>query len=276
MNPSARSATARRSSAVCPFLSLAPLACALALPALLQAQALPSATPPPAPLLDAPSLAPTTGPVVRSVEIRFKGEATVDRERILSNMRLKAGEVYTSEKEADDIRALYRTGDLLDVQFTTVEVAGGVKIIVTAEARASLGAVEFSGNTVFSSTRLRQEVELKVGGSVDDTSLAKAKDAILEVYKAKGFPDVTVDYAVTKGPTGFSQAVFTINEGGRGIIKEVIFEGATSFSSGKLKAVIKSDNRNWIKFWDLKRRVERTKIEADIKAIEEFYQNAGY
>lgn len=243
---------------------------------MLQAQALPTTTPPPAPLLDAPALTPATGPVVRSVEIRFKGEATVDRERILSNMRLKAGEIYTSEKEADDIRALYRTGDLLDVQFSAVEVAGGVKIVVTVEARASLGAVEFSGNTVFSSARLRQEVELKIGGSVDDASLAKAKDAILEVYKAKGFPDVTVDYAVTKGPTGFSQAVFTINEGGRGIIKDVIFEGATSFSSGKLRSVIKSDNRNWIKFWDLKRRVERTKIEADIKAIEEFYQNAGY
>ena len=276
MNPSDCSASARRFAATRPLLSLTPLALALALPAVLHAQALPGLTPPPA-TTETTTLAPRTGPIVKSVEIRFKGQATVDRERILANMRLKTGEIYTREKEEEDIRALYNTGDLLDVQFTTIEAPGGVKLIVTVEARAGLGDVEFMGNTVFTATRLRQEVELKIGGSVDDTSLAKAKDAIIEVYKAKGYPDVTVDYAVTQGATpGFSRAVFTINEGGRGIIKDVTFEGATSFSKGTLAGVIKSDNRNWIKFWDLKRRVDRTKIEADIKALEEFYQNAGY
>ncbi len=276
MNPSARSASVRRPCALRPLLSLAPLAMAMALPAALQAQALPGTDPPPG-MMEAPPLTPATGPVVRNVEIRFKGEATVDRQRILANMRLKPGEIYTREKEEEDLRALYSTGDLLDVQFTTVDTPGGVNLIVTAEARAGLGDIEFSGNTIFNSTRLRQEVELKIGGPVDDTSLAKAKDAILELYKAKGFPDVTVDYAVGRGTTpGFSRAVFTINEGGQGIIKDVIFEGATSFSSGQLKGVVKSDNRNWIKFWDLKRRVDRTKIEGDIKALEEFYQDAGY
>ena len=275
MNPTARSATARRFAANSPLLSLAPLAMALAMPVCLQAQALPGLTPPS--VVDSPALAPATGPIVKSVEIRFKGEATVDRERILANMRLKAGEMYTREKEEEDLRSLYNTGDLLDVQFTTVDAPGGVKLIVTVEARAGLGDIEFSGNTVFTSELLRQEVELKIGGSVDDTSLAKAKDAILEVYKGKGYPDVTVDYSVAKGSTpGFSRAVFAINEGGRGIIKDVVFEGAASFSKSRLAGVIKSDNRNWIKFWDLKRRVDRTKIETDIKALEEFYQNAGY
>lgn len=277
MNPSARSASACRFAANRSLLfSFAPLACVLALPAVVYAQALPGMLPPPA-SGESAAAAPSSGPVVRSIEIRFKGEATVDRERILANMRLKAGEIYTKEKEEEDIRSLYNTGDLLDVQYTTVDVSGGVKLIVTVEARAGLGDVEFVGNSAVESNRLRQEIELKIGGSVDDTSLAKAKDAIIEVYKAKGYPDVTVDYAVTQGSTpGFSKAVFTISEGGRGIIKDVTFEGATSFSKRKLAEVIKSDNRNWFKFWDLKRRVDRTKIEEDIKALEDFYQNAGY
>jgi hypothetical protein len=164
------------------------LAFALALPGAAPAQSLLP------PAMGAAAAASATGPVVRSVEIRFKGDATVDRERILSNMRLKAGETYTKEKEEEDLRALYNTGDLLDVQFTTVDVPGGVKLIVNAEARAGLGDIEFTGNSVFTATRLRQEIELKVGGSVDDTKLAKAKDAILEVYKSKGYPDATVDH----------------------------------------------------------------------------------
>lgn len=269
--------TSRRPIGVRPvLLTLAPLACALALPTLVSAQALPDMTLPP-PVED-PGLAPAAAnPIVKSITIQFKGEATVDRERILSNMRLKPGEVYTREKEEDDLRALYNTGDLLDVQILTSPANGGVNITVLAEARAGLGEIEFSGNTVFSSERLRQEVELKVGQGIDDAKLAKAKDAILEVYKSKGYPDVTVDYSVSRSSTaGFSRATFQVNEGGRGIIRDVVFEGATAYSPGKLRGAIKSDNRNWLKFWDLKRRVDRDKVEADMKAIEEFYRNAGY
>lgn len=274
MKERSASATASRPERARPLLlTLAPLAAALALPTLASAQALPGEiNNVPAMVEDAAS-----NPVVKAIEIKFKGQATVDRERILSNMRLKVGEPFTKEKEEDDIRALYNTGDLLDVQLSTVPVGGGVKVIVIAEARAGLGEIAFSGNTVFNSERLRMEVNLKTGQGIDDAKLAKAKQDILDLYKAKGYPDVTVDYSVSSSATpGFSKAVFDINEGGRGIIRDVIFEGATSFSHGKLAAVTKSDNRNWLKFWDLKRRVEKDKIEADMKAIEEFYRNAGY
>ncbi|MES2707747.1 MAG: outer membrane protein assembly factor BamA [Verrucomicrobiota bacterium] len=277
MKERSASATVRRPEGAHPLLlTLAPLAAALAFPMMVSAQALPDLNAPPA--MEDASISPSSSnPVVKSIEIKFRGQATVDRERILSNMRLKVGEAYTKEKEEDDLRALYNTGDLLDVQLTTTQVTGGVKVTVLAEARAGLGEIEFSGNTVFNSERLRLEISLKTGQSIDDAKLAKAKQDILDVYKSKGYPDVTVNYSVVASATpGFSRAVFEINEGGRGIIRDVIFEGATSFSHGKLAAETKSDNRNWLKFWDLKRRVDREKIEADMKAIEQFYQNAGY
>ena len=260
-------------------LKLVPLVCALALPTGALAQALPAADAPPPRTEEPGALAPPAAEarVVKSVELRFRGDATVDRERVLSNMRLKAGETYTPEKVEDDIRALYATGDFIDVQILPVDVAGGVKIVVSAEARAGLGQVEFSGNTVFNTDRLRKEVELKVGGSVNDANLAKAKDTILELYKSKGYPDVTVDYAVRPGAQpGFSRAVFTIDEGGRGIIRNIVFEGNTVFSHRQLKAEVKSDDRNWLKFWDLKRRVERDKVEEDMKSVETYYQDRGY
>lgn len=222
-------------------------------------------------------LTPEQGKVVRSVEVRFRGPHRLDRERILSNMRLKPGEIYTRDKEEDDLRALYNTGDLLDVQIGTADVAGGVRVIVTVEARASLGEIEFRGNSALSAERLRLEANLKVGGSVNDLNLAQAKESILSAYRAKGFTEVTVDYDVLPGATpGFSRVVFTINEGGRSIIRNVVFEGAATFSHRQLARVTVSDNRNWLKFWNLKRRVEREKIDQDVKAIEEFYQDRGY
>src|SRR5690606_6048988 len=139
------------------------------------------------------------------------------------------------------------------------------------------GDIVFTGNSVFTTERLRTEINLKVGATVDDARLAEAKQTIVELYNARGYPDVTVDYAVMPSTQpGFSRVVFTINEGGRGIIRDVRFEGNTAFSAAKLRGVTRSDNRNWLKFWNLRRRVDNEKLDTDIRAIETHYQNAGY
>lgn len=95
MKESSASANTRRPEGAHSFLlTLAPLAAVLAWPAMVSAQALPEMNAP-GPLEDAGLSAETSNPVVRSIDIKFRGQSTVDRERILSNMRLKVGEPYT-------------------------------------------------------------------------------------------------------------------------------------------------------------------------------------
>ena len=259
-------------------LRLRPLICALALPAAVQAQELATEPPLPAAPLSAPAESAPAERIVKEVDVRFTGSSTVDRARVLSNMRLKTGEVYTKEKEEDDLRALYSSGDFTsDVRIETVDVAGGVKIIVTGEARAAMGDLSFSGNTIFNSDRLRDEVDFKAGGVVDDIKLNEARAKISELYKNKGYPDTTVTYSVEPGNrSGFSRIVFNIDEGGRGVINDVLFEGNSAFSASRLRGVTSSDDRNWLKIWDLKRKLDRDKVQQDMTAIQEFYGNHGY
>lgn len=220
---------------------------------------------------------PAGKPIVREIDIRFGGTATVDRARILSRMRLKVGEPWTQEKEDDDLKELYSSGDIMNAGIETTEVAGGVKVTVTAEARPAMGDLVFQGNTVFHSDRLRDLVEFKAGGVVDDSKLSEAKTKILDLYKKKGYPDAVVTYSVEPGSQpGFSRIVFQIDEGGRGVIDQIVFEGNTVFSARKLRGEIESDNRNWLKFWDLKRKLDREKIERDMAAIQNFYGDHGY
>jgi outer membrane protein insertion porin family len=217
------------------------------------------------------------GPIVKDIEVRFRTASTVDRARVLALMRLKVGEPWTQEKEEDDLRALYNSGSFTNSRITTAEVAGGLKVIVTVDARAAMGDLVFEGNTVFHTDRLKDLVEFKSGGVVDDTKLGEAKAKILELYKKKGYPDAVVTYAVEPGATpGFSRIVIRIDEGGRGVIDNVLFEGNTVFSSRRLRGEVTSDNRNWIKIWDLKRKLDHEKLEKDIAAVHDFYGNHGY
>jgi outer membrane protein assembly factor BamA len=120
---------------------------------------------------------------VREIDVRFRTNVTVDRARVLSRMRLKVGEPWTQEKEEDDLRAFINSGDLMNAVINTFEVPGGLKVVVTAEARPAMGELVFQGNTVFNSDRLKDLVEFTAGGVVDDAKLSEAKVKILDLYK---------------------------------------------------------------------------------------------
>ncbi len=235
--------------------------------------ALPGENPPPA-VAENPTAPAGEGKTIKSIDVRFKGAAAVDRDRILSNMSLKVGEKYSTEKEEADIKRLYGTGDVDNIIISTEDVAGGVRVIVTVEGRAGLGDVTFLGNSEFTADRLRKEIDLKVGATVEDAKLQEASRTIEELYRKKGFSDVTVNYTVEPAGNGFSRITFKIDEGQRGYLRDVIFEGNSSISAKELKKVMKADNRG-IKFWTGP-KLEQEKLDADVRAIEEYYQNRGY
>ncbi|MEN9285655.1 MAG: outer membrane protein assembly factor BamA [Verrucomicrobiota bacterium] len=259
------------------MLSLSSLALSLALAESSLAQAVPEQPPLPAGPADAPMAEPAAQKRVKSVDVRFTGSSSVDKARITSNMRLKPGEVWTREKEEDDLRALFNSGDLLNVSIDSIDGPDGVSVIVTGEARPAMGDLVFEGNTVFKTDRLRDEADFKTGTVVEEAKLNEVRAKIQELYQKRGYADTTVSYSVEQGSQpGFSRIVFRIDEGTRGILNDVRFEGNTVISSRRLKSITESDDRNWIKFWDLKRKITQDKIEGDIQRIQDAYGDAGY
>lgn len=217
----------------------------------------------------------TDGKTVKSVDVRYRGNGTVDKARILSQMSLKPGTPYSKDKEEADIKRLYDSGDVENVSINTSESGGGIAVVVTVEARAGLGEVTFLGNSIISSDKLRTVVEnFKTGGSVDNAKLTAASNDIVEYYKKKGFNEVTVNYTVEPTPNGFSRVIFKIDEGQKGFIRDVTFEGNANVSAKQLEKVMTADNRG-LKFWTGP-KVDQEKIDADIRGIENYYQDNGY
>ena len=55
-------------------------------------------------------------PVVRSIDVRYTGPATVSKERILAQMRTAVGQLYSDQVVEQDIQNLYKTGAILNVR----------------------------------------------------------------------------------------------------------------------------------------------------------------
>src|SRR5215813_409542 len=101
--------------------------CALLTPVTVRAQAPPSAPGP---------------PVIRSIDVEYTGPASISKQRILAQMRIKVGQPYSNEVVQEDIKALYRTGYIQNVRIFAQPEGDGVKVIVAVQTRAILREIE--------------------------------------------------------------------------------------------------------------------------------------
>jgi len=70
--------------------------------------------------------------------------------------------------------------------------------------------------------------------------------------------------------------VYTINEGEKGTISAIRFEGNTKFSNRILRKQMKTKGRTLYSFIDKSGRLDETQLEQDINSVREWYQDHGY
>src|SRR5256714_4780130 len=132
---------------------------------------------PPAPLLAIVllfgarrSLPPQTAPeqqgppIIKAVEIQYVGPQTLSREKILSQMRTKPGQPYSESLVEEDIKALYRTGQVQNVRIFGQPEGEGVKVMVVLQTRSLVNEIEIEGAERISAKKLRKQIALKING----------------------------------------------------------------------------------------------------------------
>jgi len=215
--------------------------------------------------------------IVNQVDINFKGTATMDPNRIRAQMSTRVGEPYSEEAVEKDIRTLYATGAVENVDIQPVNVGNNVRVIVTLSGRGGIGEISFLGNAAFDNDKLRKDIEVKVGDPVDDAKLTTAQQKIREVYEKKGFSDVAVTYDVTpSSKEGFTNVLFKIDEGGRGIIDDIRFEGNNAISARKLKSKLKTKEKTFYRLFGKAGKLDNQTVQEDVKTIEQAFQDEGY
>jgi len=216
--------------------------------------------------------------MIRAIEVEYTGPASISRERILAQMRTKVGQPYSNEIVQEDIKALYRTGYIRNVRIFAQPQGDGLKVIVAVQTRAIVREIEIVGAERIKPKRLRKEIKVSLNHAVDEQQLEEAREKIIEVYQGHGFNDVNVQFRVDPidEKRGTARVVFTVNEGAKGAISQVRFEGNAHISERTLRKQMKTRGRTLIYFVDKTGRLDEVQLEQDLDKIREYYQNHGF
>lgn len=214
---------------------------------------------------------------IKSIQVVYNGPETISRERILAQMRTKVGDSYSNGVVEQDIRALYATGQVQNVRIFGEQEGEGVNVTVAVQTRAIVNEIEIDGATRISAKSLRKKIKLKVNAPLNEEALGEAKQEIIEAYRSKGYNDISVEYRIdTNEARGTSRVVYTINEGAKGALSRIRFEGNTAFSDRVLRKQMKTKAKTLYSLFDKSGRLDEAQLQQDIDAIREWYQDRGY
>lgn len=223
-------------------------------------------------------------PEIRSIIPEFKGFRAVSDEFVFTNVQLRPGMNYNPALIDQSIRALYSSGYFEFVE-ARVEKAPEdmIDVYFELESKYTIERIRFNGNEEFKDRKLarkaeiEEDVRLEGGDPLDEYKVSLAADAIAAYYVEKGYPDVVVDYRISRdAKTGYAVVDIDIEEGGELEIDDIIFEGNEVFKDKKLRKQLETKKDGWFSWITGSGKFDEKKFKEDLETLRKFYRDNGY
>ena len=225
----------------------------------------------------APQAAPPR-PIIRAIDVEYTGPPTLSKERILAQMRTKVGQPFNDAILEQDVETLYKSGGVQNVRIFGEPQADGVKVIVQVQTRLLAREIVIEGAERIGAKHLRKEIKLKLNQPIKEEDLEEAREKIIEVYQSHGFTDVSVQFRVDPidEKHGTARVVYTVNEGAKGAVAQISFEGNAHFTAWRLRKEMKTKRKTIVAFLDKSGRLDEAQLQQDMDSLREWYQNHGF
>ncbi|MGY4478687.1 outer membrane protein assembly factor BamA [Bradyrhizobium sp. USDA 3364] len=216
------------------------------------------------------ALAPVAAQSVDAITV--EGNRRIEAETIRSYFRPGPGGHLDQAAIDDGLKELVGTGLFQDVKINHV----GGRIVVSVTENPVIDRVAFEGNKKIKDEQLSAEVQSKPRGTLSRATVQSDTLRIAEIYRRSGRYDVHVTPQIIERSSNRVDLVFTVDEGAKTGIKTIEFIGNNSFSTSRLKDVIKTHETNFLSFLGNANIYDPDRVEADRDLIRRFYLKHGY
>ena len=148
--------------------------------------------------------------------------------------------------------------------------------MIRVKEEPQLSDYTFSGIKKKHRKDLQKKIPLFKGSRVRPADLERSKQVIKEYFAEKGYMLAAVEVNRTETAQNTLLLDFAIARGQQVEVEDIIIEGNTEVSSGKVRKKMKETKRDrWWQFWK-KSRFDRTDYENDKDKVIAYYNTKGY
>ena len=209
-------------------------------------------------------------------DVKIEGNHQYSFEKIVPYLKTRPGRQFSKKILEDDVRRLIYSRMFVNVETLFKEVSNNGRVELEVKFRVSerrtIQYIRYVGNEKIRKKYLEKEALLRVGGAIDPSEVASAKERIEGFYRSKGFSRATV--TVVQGlKMSDPGVIFQINEGPKQKVHWTSFEGNTIVSDARLRTQVQSKHGF---LWIFAGELDYEKLDADIRTLEDYYKNLGF
>ncbi|MCX5699722.1 MAG: outer membrane protein assembly factor BamA [Candidatus Omnitrophica bacterium] len=224
-------------------------------------------------IVSVPETAPAVLKNVTAIEVT--GNKSISTNVIASKMKTRIGSAYQENIISDDLKRLYLLGFFSDIKIDTQDYKDGLKILITVVERPIIEKISFSGINLITAKdeKLKQQLKSKETQYLDYPALAEDTRILKTMYEKMGYSQADISYKVDENAqANKANIVFTVAEGRKVRIKDILIQGNQAFSGGRILKLLKTKRAWFFNAGVLKDEV----LKEDLERIKSFYQREGF
>ena len=233
----------------------------------------PAATPAPAPT-SAPTPAPAPAPaptnIIRTISV--SGAERLEPTTILSYVRLRVGQEYTSAAADQALKDLGATELFSN---SSVRNENG-NVVITVTENPVINRIVLEGNDRLDQDKILPEIKLSPRQIFTRSKVRADVARIIELYKRQGRFAATVEPKMVQLPQNRVDVVFEISEGPKSKVRQINIIGNEEFSDGELRGEMVTKQARWTRFFSSNTSYDPDRLAFDQQKLRQFYLTEGY
>ncbi len=208
----------------------------------------------------------------RITEIVAEGNQRIEKETILSYLRLDEGDVLSDTTMNRALKNLFNTGMFADVNLEK----DGTVLKVKVTENPIVNQLFFDGNKRLQDEQLIDEVQLKPRVIYTKAKAQKDVERLVNLYQRSGRFGVTIEPKIIEREQNRVDVIYEIDEGPTTYVRKIILVGNKAFSDSTLQENIMTKEDRWYRFLSTTNTYDPDRMAYDKELLRRFYLSKGY
>ena len=208
--------------------------------------------------------------------IAVEGNARVDEKIIRETIRSAPGTV-SRQQINEDIKKLYQTGYFEQVQVKLRTEAGQSVLVYQVSEKPQVRKIFIKGNDEISEADLAPVARFNEGRLVDTYAISQVIRKVESYYQGQGYYDIGVSHSVTPVTNNQVDVTFSVQEGVRYHIEEIVLHGVENNDVDEILDGIQTKEYSFWTSWLLGTgRLNQEMLDNDKNIIRQYLIDHGY
>lgn len=210
------------------------------------------------------------------VAILVEGNDRIEADAVKRVIKTREGDVFKAQPLTRDLKKIYAMGYFDDVRVEARNITGGKAVVFKVKEKPTIRNIAFKGNKKYKDKELKENLTLRTGSILNIFKIQSNIAIIEDLYKEKNYHHAQITYKALELKNNQADLEFTIVEGKRARIENIIFDGNSEYPDKRLKKLVETSEAWLFSFITDDGDLDYEKLKQDVAILTSFYQDNGY